>query len=185
MERRKRKTAVTIPAGVQSGMQVRLTSEGDIGRNGGPPGNLYIQVRVREHDVFDREEYDLIYELPLNMVEATLGVEKEVPTLDGDTETLKIPQGTQPGSEFRIRGKGIPHIHSNRRGDLRVLVDLQIPKNLTSHQRDLLNELARSLGQNGAGEDEGEADDTDNGRHEREQPSKDRGLFDRIKDAFG
>jgi molecular chaperone DnaJ len=184
MERRKRKTSVSIPAGVQSGMQVRLTGEGDIGRNGGPPGNLYIQVRVREHEVFDREEFDLIYELPLNMVEATLGVEKEIPTLDGEPETLKIPHGTQPGTEFRIRGKGVPHIHSNRRGDLRVLVDLQVPKNLTSRQRDLLKELAQSFGQNGADDHEDEADSSDTEHQEKESHGKERGLFDRIKDAF-
>jgi molecular chaperone DnaJ len=179
MERRKRKTAVTIPAGVQSGMQVRLTGEGDIGRNGGPPGNLYIQVRVREHEIFEREEFDLIYELPLNMVEATLGVEKEIPTLEGSTETLKIPQGTQPGTEFRIRGKGVPHIHSNRRGDLRVAVDLRIPQNLNSQQRQLLNELARSFSQNGPAEPEKGADSPSH-----EDSGKDKGLFDRIKDAF-
>lgn len=185
MERRKRKTAVNIPAGVQSGMQVRLTGEGDIGRNGGPPGNLYIQVNVRAHQVFDREEFDLIYELPLNMVEATLGAEKEVPTLDGGTETVKVPPGTQPGSEFRIRGKGVPHIHSNRRGDLRVLVDLQVPKDLTARQRELLKELARSFGQNGASDTE----ERERSRHqeddEGDHAGKERGLFDRIKDAFG
>ena len=161
-------------------MIVTVKQKGDIGRNGGPAGNLYIQLNVQEHPVFDREEFDLIYELPINMAEAALGVEKEIPTLDGTTELLKIPQGTQPGNEFRIRGKGVPHIHSNRRGDLRVLVDLQVPKDLSSKQRELLNELALSLGSNGKAEHHVDADLTD-----EEDSDKEKGIFDRIKDAFG
>ncbi len=177
MERRKRKTAVTIPAGVQGGMQVRLTGEGDAGRNSGPAGNLYIQVDVRDHNVFTREDFDLFYRMPLDMAEAALGVEKEVPTLDGGMETIKVPQGTQPGSEFRIKGKGVPHLNSSRRGDLRVLVDLQVPRNLSAHQRKLLEELANSLAVNGKGKEppEGDGDDGDN---------SDKGLFDRLKGAF-
>ena len=177
MERRKRKTAVTIPAGVQGGMQVRLTGEGDVGRNSGPAGNLYIQVDVRDHDVFTREDSDLFYRLPVDMAEAALGVEKEVPTLDGGMETIKVPQGTQPGSEFRIRGKGVPHLNSNRRGDLRVLVDLQVPRSLSAHQRKLLEELANSMAVNGRGQEppEEEGDEGDDG---------DKGLFDRLKGAF-
>ena len=177
MERRQRRTAVTIPAGVQSGMQVRLSGQGDIGRNGGPAGNLYIQVDVKEHPLFTREDADLVYSLPVNMVEAALGVNKEVPTLDGGPVEVKVPQGTQPGTEFRIRGKGIPHINSNRRGDLRVLVDLQIPRNLSSRQRELLEELASSIGHNGKVDEISEQDSNrDN--------DEDKGLFDRIRDAF-
>ncbi len=172
-ERRKRKTAVSIPAGVQEGMQVRLTGEGDVGRNGGPAGNLYVQISVKDHSVFERDEFDLIYQLPLNLAEAALGVEKEVPTLHGVTELLKIPQGTQPGREFRIKGKGVPHIHSKRCGDLRVQVDLQVPKNLNSKQRQLLKELAKSFGQSGPVEPV-----------DSEEPPKGKGLFDRIKDPF-
>ena len=172
-ERRKRKTAVSIPAGVQEGMQVRLTGEGDVGRNGGPAGNLYVQISVKDHPVFERDEFDLIYQLPLNLAEAALGVEKEVPTLHGVTELLKIPQGTQPGREFRIKGKGVPHIHSKRCGDLRVQVDLQVPKNLNSKQRQLLKELAKSFGQSGPVEPV-----------DSEEPPKGKGLFDRIKDPF-
>ena len=172
-ERRKRKTAVSIPAGVQEGMQVRLTGEGDVGRNGGPAGNLYVQINVKHHPVFERDEFDLIYQLPLNLAEAALGVEKEVPTLHGVTELLKIPQGTQPGREFRIKGKGVPHIHSKRCGDLRVQVDLQVPKNLNSKQRQLLKELAKSFGQSGPVEPV-----------DSEEQLKGKGLFDRIKDPF-
>ncbi|MDA0734045.1 MAG: molecular chaperone DnaJ [Chloroflexi bacterium] len=212
LERRQRKTAVAIPAGVQGGMQVRLTGEGDVGRNGGPPGNLYVQVAVREHSVFEREEFDLIYELPLNMVEAALGAEKEIPTLEGESELLKIPHGTQPGHEFRIKGKGVPHIHSSRRGDLRVLVDIQVPERLNTRQRELLKELAESFGQEIVPENSPEtvqegtpesspeniADHHDQPKQptqpkrpkqskkpEPEQHDKDKGIFDRIKDAFG
>ena len=180
MERRKRKTAVTIPAGVQGGMQVRLTGEGDVGRNSGPAGNLYIQMDVRDHDVFTREDFDLFYRLPVDMAEAALGVEKEVPTLDGGMETIKVPQGTQPGSEFRIRGKGVPHLNSSRRGDLRVLVDLQVPRSLNAHQRRLLEELANSMAVNGRGKEppQGDGEDGDDG------DESDKGLFDRLKGAF-
>ncbi len=177
MERRKRKTAVTIPAGVQGGMQVRLAGEGDIGRNNGPAGNLYIQMDVRDHAVFTREDFDLFYRLPVDMAEAALGVEKKVPTLDGGMETIKVPQGTQPGSEFRIKGKGVPHLNSSRRGDLRVLVDLQVPRNLNAHQRRLLEDLANSLAVNGRGK-EPPAEDGDDG------DDGDKGLFDRLKGAF-
>ncbi len=178
LERRQRRTAVTIPAGVQAGMQVRLSNQGDVGRNGGPPGNLYIQVDVREHPFFTREDFDLVYRLSVNMAEAALGVEKEVPTLDGSPVEVKVPQGTQPGAEFRIRGKGIPHINSNRRGDLRVQVELEVPRNLSAHQRKLLEELASSMGRNGKVKDDSESEPESEG-------DEDKGLFDRIKDAFG
>jgi len=197
LERRQRKTAVAIPAGVQGGMQVRLTGEGDVGRNAGPPGNLYVQVAVREHPVFEREEFDLIYELPLNIFEAALGVEKEVPTLDGVNEVLKVPHGTQPGHEFRIKGKGVPHIHTNRRGDLRVLVDIQVPERLNSRQKEMLKELAESFGQ-GTSHANGDKDNLEDiaepqvqpesnetGHLDQETLDRDKGIFDRIKDAFG
>ena len=172
--RKNRKIAVNIPAGVEGGMQVRLTGEGDIGSNGGPAGSLYVHVEMLEHPFFQREGYDLIYGLSINLAEAALGAEKEVPTLDGGPEMVKIPQGTQPGAEFRIRGKGIPQLNSNRRGDLRVLVDLQVPRYLSAYQRKLLEELARSLGPNAEADDES-----------GQSNGKDPGLFERIKDALG
>ena len=191
MERRNRKTLVNIPAGVQAGMQVRLTGEGNVGSNGGPPGNLYIQVDVRNHEFFEREEYDLLYALPLNLAEASLGVEKLIPTLEGDTTPLKIPQGTQPGSEFRIRGKGIPHVNHGRKGDLRVFVDVQVPTKLTSKQRKLLEEFAQSIDPSFGEEVEPEpsavgADISEGLDEESEEPreGRDKGLFDRIKDAL-
>ena len=178
VERRKRKIAVTIPAGVEGGMQVRLSGEGDVGRDGGPSGNIYVHVDVRNHQFFNRDGNDLVYRLPINMAEAALGVEKSVPTLDGASETLKVPQGTQAGAEFRIRGKGIPHLHSDRRGDLRVLVDLQVPRTLDSNQRKLLEDLAFALNSNHPPEEELNPEGETDG-------DSDKGLFDRIKDALG
>jgi molecular chaperone DnaJ len=171
-------------------MQVRLSNQGDVGRNGGPPGNLYVQLDVKEHPFFTREDFDLLYRLPVNMAEAALGVEKEVPTLDGGPVAVKVPQGTQPGTEFRIRGKGIPHINSSRRGDLRVQVHLEVPRNLNAHQRKLLEELAGSMGHNGKVNDGPETEPKPAAKPESKpapetEPDEDKGLFDRIKDAFG
>jgi molecular chaperone DnaJ len=174
LERRQRRVAVKIPAGVENGMQVRLSGEGDLGLNAGPPGNLYVQVEVQSHAHFQRDGYDLVYRLSLNVAEAALGAEKVVPTLDNVPETLKVPQGTQPGMEFRIRNKGIPHLNGNRRGDLRIVVDLQVPRDLSPNQRRLLEELAHSWN-HASGAEDGEGGDQE----------KDKGLFDRLRDAFG
>ena len=192
MERRNRKTLVNIPAGIHDGMQVRLTGEGNVGANGGPPGNLYIQVDVNRHRLFERDDFDLVYTLPLNVAEATLGVEKDIPTLEGDTTPLKIPQGTQPGAVLRIRGKGVSHINNSRKGDLRVQVDIQVPKKLNNKQRKLLEELAFSLNPDSGTP---EPEDLDEGRGEvglddidtddEYRSAKDKGIFDRIKDALG
>ena len=202
MERRNRKTVVNIPAGIQDGMQVRLTGEGNVGANGGPPGNLYILVDVQPHKVFQRDQFDLLYTLPINMAEAALGVDKEIPTLEGETTTLKIPQGTQHGAEFRVRGRGISHINNGRKGDLRVYVDVQVPAKLNGKQRKLLEELAISLDPNygkvveediytndAAGENQDPQDQTlaDEDHHEDHldgKSDKDKGFFDRIKDAL-
>ena len=180
-ERRKRKIAVRIPGGVESGMQVRLSTEGDVGAGGGGSGNLYVLVEVQEHQLFEREESDLLYELSINVAEAALGAEKFIPTLDGEDEKLKLPQGTQPGTEFRIRGKGVPHLNANRRGDLRVLVDVRVPGSLDSHQKKLLEELARSF--NGE-KPEQNGHDSDNGSAPDDGNDQDKGLLDRIKEAF-
>ena len=147
-------------------MQVRLTAEGDAGSEGGGLGNLYVHVDVLEHPLFLREDSDLLYELPVNMAEAALGVEKFVPTLDGEDEKLKLPQGTQPGTEFRIRGKGVPRINGNRRGDLRVVVDVRVPGSLDGRQKKLLEELARSFNgdkqsRNGRGPDDDDEEERD------------------------
>jgi len=138
-------------------MQVRLSGEGDMGSRGGPPGNLYVRLNVKRHNIFSREGNDLLYILPVNVAEAALGVEKNVPTLDGEDERIKVPPGTQPGAEFRIKGKGVPHLNLNRRGDLRILVDLKVPDRLNAEQRSLLEQLALSIQNDGGYEDnEGE-----------------------------
>ena len=134
-------------------MQVRLSGEGDVGSDGGGSGNLYVAVNVQEHHVFQREGTDILYTLPLNVAEASLGVEKNVPTIDGLEEELKLPQGTQPGTEFRIRNKGIPYLHSNRRGDMRVLVDVRVPGSLSKHQRELMQETGPLFQRGGTRQD--------------------------------
>ena len=153
-ERRRRTRTITIPAGIDDGMQVRITGEGDTGSNGGPPGNLYVQVRVREHPRFVRDEFDLVCRLPLNMAEAALGVVKSVPTLEGDEAPLEVPAGAQSGRNLRIRGRGIPHLRrdgrmNNRRGDIRVILDVEIPDQLSTYQRELLENLAYSFENDG------------------------------------
>ena len=165
-EHHKRKIEVTIPAGVEDGVQVRYTGLGNAGSGGGPSGHLYIHVSVDEHRLFSREGDDIIYELPLNFAQAALGDEMDIPTLEG-TETLKIPPGTQPGSVFRIKGKGVPRQNGRGGGDLLVPVQVQVPVSLDPEQRRLLEELSKTM------ERPGDSD------------AKDRGLFDKIKDAFG
>ena len=165
-ERRARKIVVKIPAGVEDGMQIRLSGEGDVGSGGGPPGNLYVVISVSEHSLFTRDGNDLVFVLPIDMVQATLGDEVEVPTLNG-VQTLTIPAGTQPGAVFRIKGKGIPQINGHRRGDMVVPIRLHIPTGLDTHQQTLLEELGKTL----------ERPDGDS--------SRDKGWFDKIKDALG
>ena len=209
-ERRRRTRTVTIPAGVDNGMQVRITGEGDAGANGGPPGNLYVQVRVREHPLFVRDESDLVYQTSLNMAEAALGVTKPIPTLEGDDVDLDIPPGTQAGSEFRVRARGVPRIRrdgrpTDRRGDIRVYVGVDIPSKLNKYQRKLVEDLAYSLANNGkrppapprkkrasnrktveseAAEPEEAAVDPSPEAQEAPEDDKQRGLFDRIKDTL-
>ena len=150
VERRQRTRAITIPAGIENGMQVRVTGEGDAGSNGGPPGNLYVQVRVLDHPVFVRDGFDLVCDLSINMAEAALGVTKPAPTLEGEEVPLEIPAGAKSGSYFRLRGRGIPHLRrdgrmNNRRGDIRVIVTVDIPARLNKYQRELLENLAYSF----------------------------------------
>jgi molecular chaperone DnaJ len=140
-----RKKIVTVPAGVDNGNQIRLAGEGQPGANGGPNGNLYIMVSVRSHKYFRRRERDILMDLEINVAQATLGADVPVPTVDGEA-ILKIPTGTQPGKVLRMRGKGVPHLRGNGRGDQLVMVNVTIPKNLSSEQRELFGQLAESLG---------------------------------------
>lgn len=145
LERRTRKKMVNIPAGVDNGTQIRLAGEGQPGVNGGPNGSLYIAVQVKAHKFFRRRDNDVLLDLDINIAQATLGAEVEIPTVDGQAK-LKIPSGTQPGKVLRMRGKGVPHLRGNGRGDQLVIVNVEVPTRLTSEQRRLFEQLAKSLG---------------------------------------
>jgi molecular chaperone DnaJ len=147
-----RKLAINIPAGVDDGTRIRLSGEGESGDRGGPMGSLFVFLRVKPHSIFKREENDIVLELPVNIVQAALGAEVEVPTLEGPAK-LRIPPGTQFGHVFRLRGKGVPILHSNRRGDEVIHVRVVVPEKLTDKQRKLLKELGESLGIESLGKD--------------------------------
>ena len=144
----KRKTlSVKVPAGVDTGDRIRLTGEGEAGMNGGPPGDLYVQMDVLEHSIFVRDGRNLYCEVPISMVDAALGGELEVPTLNGRVK-LKIPAETQTGKMFRLRGKGVTQVRGGGVGDLLCKVVVETPIKLTDHQKDLLEQLKTSLGEN-------------------------------------
>ncbi|MBI5841543.1 MAG: molecular chaperone DnaJ [Chloroflexi bacterium] len=145
LERKVIKKKVQIPAGVDVGTQIRLNGEGGPGVFGGPSGSLFLVLDVRPHKFFKRRDNDVLLNLDINIAQAVLGAEVQVPTLDGD-EKLKIPAGTQPGKVFHIRGKGVPHLRRNGRGDQLVLINVEIPAKLTKEQKDLFEKLAESLG---------------------------------------
>jgi molecular chaperone DnaJ len=144
-QRQRRRLAVRIPAGVSDEAQMRLTGEGDAGLNGGPPGNIYAAIHVQPHELFQRENSDIIYDLEVNIAQAALGAAVKVPTLDGP-HSLRIPPGTQNGRTFVLRGKGVPHLRGQGRGDELVRVHIVVPTTLTAEQKRLLRELAASLG---------------------------------------
>ncbi|MFZ5882654.1 MAG: molecular chaperone DnaJ [Chloroflexota bacterium] len=145
LERKTVTKKVQIPAGVDRGTQIRLAGEGGPGVYGGPNGNLFLVLEVEPHKFFKRRENDILLNIDINVAQATLGAEIEVPTLDG-TEKLKIPPGTQPGKVFTIRGKGVPYLRRKDRGDQLVIVNVEIPTKLTKEQRELFEKLAQSLG---------------------------------------
>jgi len=145
LERKTVRKKVQIPAGVDAGTQIRLAGEGGPGVFGGPNGSLFLVLGVQPHKFFKRRENDVLLNLDINIAQAVLGAEIEVPTLDGD-EKLKIPAGTQPGKVFHMRGKGVPHLRRNGRGDQLVLVNVEIPSRLTKEQRELFEKLAEGLG---------------------------------------
>lgn len=130
----KHSVKVNVPAGVEDGQQMRLSGQGEAGSNGGPYGDLYVVFRVEESDIFDRDGSEIYYELPLNFVQAALGDEVNVPTVHGNVK-LKIPAGTQTGTNFRLRGKGAPKLRGNGNGDQQVKVKLITPKNLNEEQK--------------------------------------------------
>jgi molecular chaperone DnaJ len=140
--------SVKVPAGVDTGDRIRLANEGEAGENGGPPGDLYVQIQVREHPIFVREENHLYCEVPISFVTAALGGELEVPTLDGRV-SLKIPAETQSGRMFRIRGKGVKPVRGGPMGDLLCRVRIETPVKLNRKQKDLLREFAAEVEQGG------------------------------------
>ncbi len=161
--RAERKLKLNIPPGVDNGARLRLAGEGEPGYNGGPGGDLYVVLRVQEHAVFEREDVHLHCTIPINVAQAALGAEIQIPALEGQ-ETIKIPPGVQNGSQFRVRGKGVPHVNGRGRGDLVVHVSVVVPGRLTREQRKLFEQLIEQL-------------PADN------QPAE-KGILDRVKDYF-
>lgn len=162
--RRVRKISVNIPAGIDNGFRLRVPGEGEAGTRGGPPGDLYVFISVRPHEFFTRQGSDIYCEVPISFVQAALGDEIEVPTLDGKVK-LRIPEGTQTGTSFRIKGKGIVNLRGYGRGDQHVVVQIYTPKNLTSKQKEALRQWGESLG-------------------ESVQPAHEKGFLGRVKEAF-
>mgnify|MGYP006274248723 FL=1 len=162
--RRERELTVNIPAGVDTGSRLRMSGEGEAGENGGPSGDLYIRIHVKPHKIFKRKGDDVICEVPISIVQATLGDEIEVPTLDGKA-AFKIPSGTQPGTSFRLKDKGIPHLNGYGRGSQHVKVKVVIPKKLNKDQKDLLKEFADISGE--------------------EINPEQKGFFEKVRNVFG
>ena len=154
---------VRVPAGVEDGMRLRIAGEGEAGPEGGPSGDLYVVLEVKEHDVFRREGSNLHVELSLSPAQAALGTAVKVPLLGGGEEELEIDPGTQPGTVIKLRGKGLPSLERRGKGDLLVTVHLRVPRRLDAERRALYEKLAAL-----------EGDET-----------SERGLFDRVKDIFG
>ncbi|MEA3397733.1 MAG: DnaJ C-terminal domain-containing protein, partial [Chloroflexota bacterium] len=163
--RAQRSLSFHIPAGIDDGMSIRLTGEGEPGERNGPAGNLYVGVRIKSHPYFRRRDSDVLMELRINIAQATLGATVAVPTLAGEQQ-LTIPAGTQPGAVRRLRGLGIPRLRGNGRGDQLVVIQVAIPTQLTVEQRDILQTLAHTLGTESVVEEK-------------------QGVVDRIKEALG
>jgi len=159
----RREIAIDIPAGIDDGQQIRLSGEGDHGQDSAPPGDLYVQVHVKEHALFHREGRNLVFEMPVTFTQAALGDEVEVPTIWGKA-ALKIPAGIQSGTLLRLKGEGMPEVSGGRRGDQAVLVRVETPRKLTAKQKELLREFA----------------ETENGKANPEHKS----FFDKLKEYF-
>lgn len=163
-QQRTRKMEVAIPAGIEDGTQVRLRGEGEAGHNGGAAGDLYVLVRVKAHSTFRREGNHILYTLPINIAQAALGAKVNVPTLTNEAE-LTIPAGTQSGTVFTLKNRGVPYIRSSRKGDQLVSVKVQIPSSLTEEQQALFQQLAVSFG-------------------DTTEEAEDKGFFDKLKDVI-
>ena len=168
-ERRQRKLVVSIPGGIETGTQMRLSGEGEPGSRGGPAGDLYVSVRVTPHAYFQRNGDDIIHVQRVNMAQAALGATVETPTLDGDVE-IEVPAGTQTGDVVRLRGSGVPHLGAQgRRGDQLVTLVVETPRSLTQEQRALLEALSETM---------------DGGRFGPDGIEDGRGWFDRLRDSI-
>ena len=141
---REHKILVKVPAGVEQDTRIRYSGEGDAGRFGGPGGDLYVVLEVKAHKFFERDGDDLHCVIPVSFPQASLGTELEIATLEGK-ETLKVPEGTQSGKEFKLKGKGVPHLNSHGKGDLIVEVRVQTPNKLSKQQKDLMKQLAETM----------------------------------------
>jgi molecular chaperone DnaJ len=149
--RKSRTITITIPAGIEDGKRLSLASQGDAGANGAPDGDLYVFLRVQPHESFERDGKDVYCAIPISMTQAALGADIVVPTLDQKTVRMSIPAGTQNGRVLRLKGEGIPELHSSsRRGDMYVKVVVRIPTKLSAKSRELLKELAASSGEEGS-----------------------------------
>ena len=144
--RKNRKITIKIPAGIDDGQAISLRGQGGAGKNGGPAGDLIISVRVRPHPQFKRDGNAVYLEQPVTFLQATLGAELEIPTIDGKVK-WNLPEGTQPGTTFRLRGKGIPNVNGRGRGDQFVTVDVQVPRNLSHEQKEALRAYGRAMGE--------------------------------------
>lgn len=160
----KKQITLDIPAGIESGMKMRIAGAGDAGHRGGPPGDLYVLINVKPHELFKRQGDDVILELPISMTEASLGAKKEIPTLLSGTQLLTIPEGTQNGKVFKVRHQGFSNVHSHTKGDMLVVIKVEVPVHLSDRQRELLSEFA-SL------------------ENERNSPQK-RSFLDKLKSLF-
>ena len=164
--KRQKTLEIKIPAGIDDGQRIRSTGNGEPGQNGGPAGDLYIEIRLRKHDIFERDGDDLHCQVPVSMTTAALGGEIDVPTLQGKA-TIDLPEGTQSGKTFRLRGKGIKGVRSSYPGDLYCHVAVETPVKLTEHQRKLLKELDESFKKGG-----------------HKHSPNDKGWFEKAKDFF-
>lgn len=162
-EVKEKKLKVKVPAGVNDDSIISIRGEGEGGLRGGPSGDLYIYISVKEDELFVREGNNIFLNIPISFTEAALGAEIEVPTLEG-SEKYNIPEGTQTGTQFRMKGKGVPHLRSSGRGDLYFTVDIQVPTKLTEKQKDLLKEFAIE--------------------HGEEVKKQKKSFFDKVKDTF-
>jgi molecular chaperone DnaJ len=166
-----RKLSVKIPAGIATGQRLRLSGEGEAGALGGPPGDLYVVIFVREHEFFRRDGNDLHCTVPLPFTTLALGGEVSVPGIEGE-HTVKVPESTQTGSTFRLRGKGLPDVSGRGHGDLLVTIQAMTPKKLTREQKKLLEQLAATLPEHKV-------------KPSAREDEEDKGIFGKVKDIFG